>query len=488
MIPRLKEILFNNAETRQTVAKNVFWLTASQIGTRLLRASVIIFAARVLGAAEYGVFSYVLGLAGFFMIFSDIGINMILTKEAAANPEKSRNFFATSFWIKIVLLAFTTLLIIFVAPYFSKIEAAKPLLIFAAILMIFDGLREFSISFFRAQEKMELEALVITVTNVAITVFGFMILNLMPNARALAITYALSAGTGTIVGIFILRDQFRSLISAFKRELLSPILQLAWPIALVSLVGIFMMNMDVIMLGALKTAEDVGFYSAGQRIIQLLYTLPSIFAISLYPVFAKFVGQKDSEKTKDLMERGVTTSMLMAIPIVVGGIVLGADIIKFLYGSDYLGAVSTFRVLLFSILLVFPGYHITNYIMVYNQQKKAVPIVLTSSIINVALNFFLIPIYGAAGAALATLCALSSLHGLSWRLAKKTNNFFILPRLKKIFAAAILMGLVSLALHWLNVFLLLNIAASIIVYFAVLHFLKESSVQEVKRLFIKKEA
>ena len=208
-------------------------------------------------------------------------------------------------------MTFTVLLIIFVAPYFSKIEGIETLLYFAALLTIFGGIREFTVAFFRAREKMELEALVTTVTNVAITIFGFIILNSMPAAKALATAYAISAGTGTILGIFILRDQFKNLINGFRKELLAPILQLAWPIAIVSLAGIFMLNMDVIMLGALKTAKDVGLYSASQKIIQLLYTLPSILAISLFPTMAKFIGQNNAEKTREVMERGVVLSMLL---------------------------------------------------------------------------------------------------------------------------------------------------------------------------------
>ncbi|MEK7574274.1 MAG: oligosaccharide flippase family protein, partial [Patescibacteria group bacterium] len=66
MISKLKNFLFQNLTPRQTVAKNIFWLSLSQIGSRFFRAIIIIYAARVLGAAEYGIFAYVLAFAGFF--------------------------------------------------------------------------------------------------------------------------------------------------------------------------------------------------------------------------------------------------------------------------------------------------------------------------------------------------------------------------------------------------------------------------------------
>ncbi|PIY59464.1 flippase, partial [Candidatus Wolfebacteria bacterium CG_4_10_14_0_8_um_filter_37_11] len=48
--------------------------------SRLIRAAIIIYAARVLGAAEYGIFSYVLSFAGFFTIFADLGVSPLMTR------------------------------------------------------------------------------------------------------------------------------------------------------------------------------------------------------------------------------------------------------------------------------------------------------------------------------------------------------------------------------------------------------------------------
>ena len=158
---RIKELLFHNRGMRQTIAKNVFWLTLSQVGSRLIRALIIIYAARILGAAEYGIFAYVLGFAGFFTLFADVGINPLLTRNTANHPEQRTEYFSTSFWIKIVLLLATVLLVIFVAPHFTNIEAAKALIPLVALLVIFDGLRDFSIAFFRGLEKMEREALIV---------------------------------------------------------------------------------------------------------------------------------------------------------------------------------------------------------------------------------------------------------------------------------------------------------------------------------------
>ena len=162
---KIKDFLFQNTSARQTAIKNTFWLAAGQMGSRLFRAVIIIYAARVLGVAEYGVFAYVLGIAGFFTIFADMGINTVLTRETSRNPKEAPNYFATSLSIKVILLILTGVIVIFAAPYISNIEIAKNLILLAALLIIVDGLRDFSSAFFRGKEKMELEALLTITSN-----------------------------------------------------------------------------------------------------------------------------------------------------------------------------------------------------------------------------------------------------------------------------------------------------------------------------------
>src|SRR3989344_9593781 len=137
-LSKIQSSLFENRTSRQTIAKNAFWLGVGQLGSRLLRASIIIYAARVLGAAEYGLFSYALGLAGFFTVFADIGIGQIMTRESAKNPESRSYYFSTAFWIKLVMLIFAALFIIIFIPRLSNVARIEALLPFVALLVFFD--------------------------------------------------------------------------------------------------------------------------------------------------------------------------------------------------------------------------------------------------------------------------------------------------------------------------------------------------------------
>lgn len=489
MISKLKTFLFKNSSPRQTLTKNIFWLSFSQIGSRFLRAIIIIYAARVLGATEYGIFSYVLGLAGFFTVFSDMGVNSLLMRDVASYPEEKSKYFAASFWIKIILLSIASLLLVFVAPHFSKIGIVISLFSLVALMSVFDGLGEFFSSFLRGVEKMELEALIIVAENIALLIAGFTLLAFAPNAKSLIISYIISLSLGAILAAFFIRKQFLNIFRYFDMDLIKRIISSAWPIAFSSVLGIFMINTDVVMLGWMRTAEEIGYYSIGQRFVPVLLTLPNIFATAIFPILSRFAAQKEQQKEKNLNEKSMALIFMIVLPLILGGVILAAPIIKLIFGESYLPAVPAFRIIIASLIWIFPNVFLTNIVLVHNYQKKIVKYLLLSSLGNIAINIFLIPLWGIVGAAIATFVSQTLYVIPTWIKMKKISNFQILHYLKKIIAAAIIMAGTSLVLNYLNLNVILNIAISTGVYFGILYLLKERVLEEIFILFKKfKEA
>jgi O-antigen/teichoic acid export membrane protein len=485
MITRLKDLLFTNRSTKQTIVKNVFWLSMSQIGSRLIRAAIIIYAARVLGAAEYGVFSYVLGLAGFFTIFADLGVSPLMTREIASHPEKRITYFANAIRIKVLLISLTASLIVFVAPRFSNIKEAAILIPFVALLVMFDNLRDFIFAYFRGIEKMEREAFLVVIMNTAIALFGFIILQFNKTAGALLFSYIASVGILSIVAFYFIKDAIKGIFKNFDKEIFKQFFHDSWPFAFTGLFGIFMLNIDVVMLGWLRSAEEIGYYSASQRVVQILYTLPAIIASAIFPTMARFIKQKAFDRAKILNEKSMAILYFIAIPLAIGGIVLSSSLIAFLFGKEYLPASASFQILIASVLIQFPSSILAGLIMAHNQQKKLIGYAALGSTSNVLFNALLIPIWGIAGSAIATLIAQLAFYVPIWLKMKRFNNFYTLRHLPKIAIASIIMGFAAFFLNKLNLNVLVNIAFSAGIYFVALYLMKEKIIGEVKELFTK---
>lgn len=482
MIYKLKELLFQNKTTRQTMAKNFLWLGIGQFGSRCIRAAITIYAARALGASEYGVFSYALGAASFYTVFSDIGLSSILSREVAKRQMEEKKYFATIFGIKIILLALTALLLIAVAPRFVKIEKAASMMPLMALLMIFDGLRDFALAFFAGKERMELGAIVTLVVNVGVTAFGFIALYFSPTSLALLEVYILSSFIGFLMTAYFLRREFREAIGHFSKELINPIAQAAWPIAVGGLAGAFMFNIDVLMLGWWRTSAEIGFYAAGQKIIGMLYIVGGLLAGATSPALFRIIYENNKERISAAITKIMAIVLLLAMPFVLGGIILGGQIIKLVFGDNYLNAVPVFKIMIVLLFAAYPFSILNNVIFAYNKQAKMLGYSVIATLANVVLNAILIPLYGIEGAAAATVFANFLNVFFLWRFAKKLNNFAVFPGLKKMFIAALGMVIITIFLKYCGLPVIGNIVVSSVSYIFLLSVLKENNFKELLSL------
>ncbi len=414
--------LTENRNPSQTIRKNAAWLFAGQIASRVLRAAIVIYAARVLGADSWGAFSYALGVATFLTVFSDIGIGALLTREGARSPEFRDRYLGTAIGAKILLVIVVALGVTILFPYLTNIEEARVIMPILIFVFVFDTLRDLGSAFARALERMQTEAIAQVFTNLMIVVLGFILLTKFGTSRSLAIAYATGSGLGLIGMGYALRGYLMQSIRRFDVSLIRDIVTTAWPFGLFGIMGILMLNTDIIMLGWMRTPAEVGYYSAAQKFIQLLYVFPTIFASSLFPTLTRMVSE-NPEGAKRLLERAVAIAVVAAIPIAAIGIVLGPWIIPLFFGAAYLPAIRTFQILMATVAIIFPSALVGNAIFAYGSERRFVYVVGIAVIGNVAMNAFLIPPFGIEGAAAATIVTQLIVNGIIWRKMQRLNGF-----------------------------------------------------------------
>jgi len=167
------------------------------------------------------------------------------------------------------------------------------------------------------------------------------------------------------------------------------------------------------------------------------------------------------------------------MPLAIGGIVLSSAIIAFLFGKEYLPASVSFQILIASVLIQFPSAILSNLTIAHNQQKKLIGYAAFGSISNVLFNALLIPIWGIAGSAIATLTAQLAFYVPIWLKMKRINNFYTFRHLKKIIASAAIMGISAFFINKLGVNVLLNIIISAGVYLIAIYLLKEKILKDI---------
>jgi len=162
-------------------------------------------------------------------------------------------------------------------------------------------------------------------------------------------------------------------------------------------------NIDTILLGYFGSTHDVGLYRIALQLAS--FALFSALALNtiLYPKFASWQHDERRAWIAGSLARAVSYSLLLALPVCVGGIILGDRLLYFLYGSPYLAAGFVLTLLLMAQVAYVFVFLWTMTLSALGMPKSAAVPALIASAVNIPLNLLFIPVFGITGAGVAIL-------------------------------------------------------------------------------------
>ena len=201
-------------------------------------------------------------------------------------------------------------------------------------------------------------------------------------------------------------------------------------------------NIDAILLGYFSTTSEVGLYRIALQLAS--FSLFAALALNtiLYPKFAAWKEDERKAWISSSLARAISYSLLLALPICLGGVILSDKLLYFLYGSPYESAGSVLVLLLFAQVAYIFVYLWSMTLGALGLFQKTAIAALIATSINLPLNWILIPIYGingAAGAILLTVIIHAICIGVS--LNRQISLSLDFRALRSIGIAAIAMGM-----------------------------------------------
>ena len=406
-----------------------------------------------------------------FTIATDLGLSAIVTRELVRDHSRRAEHLSTFLFIKVALLFTATLVIVLVVPHVGALPLSRSLMLSLAALVFFDSMRIIASTVNRAREAMHREAFINIFTQAVILAIGMLMLRVAPSAENLNIAYAVGSAVGTLYAFFLIRDHLPGILTSFRRPLVRELMRDSLPIAIVGLLGSLMLNTDIVMLGWMRTAAEIGYYSATQKIIFTLYVLPTLIASATFPAMTRLAH--DMPEFKRFFEKTLKYSLMLALPITVGGIMTASQTIDFFYGAAYLPATASYVILLLTVPIAFTTSIINNALIARNSQKHFLTYASIGLISNVIFNFLLIPIWGINGTAVATFIT-GSIAGLFiWHRLNALSGFSLPHGLGKTIFACAIMGVIAYACAALGTNVLVTIFAGACSYVAALYALRE---------------
>lgn len=247
------------------------------------------------------------------------------------------------------------------------------------------------------------------------------------------------------------------------------------PLASVTLLEEITKSADRFMLASLQNKAEAGLYAVGYDLSgNSILLLMSAINLAAYPVIIKLLDNEGQKSALEYFNKYALLLLGIAVPAVFGIIIVGPNLIHLLIGEEYQQAVTTLLPWI-AIALFMAGMQANYFDLAFQLGNYTIGILKLSIaivLINIALNYFLIPTMGMKGAAIATLSSFILGVILSAIIGRKHFPIPLPIRdFSKIFIAALLM---SLSLWWFKDYrgwgwLVLQLSLGLISYGAVIY-------------------
>ena len=339
---------------------------------------------------------------------------------------RKNEFFSSQFFF-LLFISFAFLLLVCIdINYFiyftSKPYLFKQLILFSAVIVIIRSFNNLFLSDLRAQQSVKFYSLLQILQSLLLLIFTWIFLKNI-ESKIFAIFYGHLISVIFVFFILLIRVLIKRVRFVINLDDLKNALQYGWPLIFGS-IGWMLLNMgDRYVLKYLTNYQQTGLYGFAYKIGQLpFYFIVQPFLVAYHPLaFKWYEREKDTEYFIRIFIYIPMILMLISLPLI-----LWADKIvqiltpKQLYWETY----STIGIITFGYLWT-AATQIVN--IAYRIKKKTKVVALLSlgiALLNILLNFVLIPIYGYRGAAIATALSFLLQFFISYRLA---HTIFPIP-------------------------------------------------------------
>jgi O-antigen/teichoic acid export membrane protein len=243
-------------------------------------------------------------------------------------------------------------------------------------------------------------------------------------------------------------------------------LRQSFPYALLILLMMIYNRMDSIMLERLlpNGSVEAGIYAQGYRLLDAVNMFALLFAGLLLPIFSRMIAKKQS--ISSLLSSSSLVLLSIATIVSIGGLFYSEIIISSRYIEDINASSHAFSILILSFIPVSVTYIYGTLLTANGSLKQLNQMALGGLTLNFFLNYFLIPEFGATGAAVSTLLTQSLTAFiqliLAYRIVKLTPNIAALTKFF-IFVVISFGTFLLLKPHLPNLFGFLSISSTLFV-------------------------
>ncbi|HVM90768.1 MAG TPA: flippase [Verrucomicrobiae bacterium] len=395
-----------------SVARAIAWNTSIQVAGKVLSTgfgiALIALLTRQLGQVGFGMYSTANAFLQIFALLLDLGLNVTLIAllgehagDAAYEKRCLSALFTLRITLAIVILGLIAPLVALAFPYSWELKLA----IFALTAsFIFPSLNQVVTGAQQRYLKLAMTAIAENVGRV-IALSGVLLAPVLGWGLVPLMWVISFAGFANFLVNYLATRRYAPLSWNWDPAFWKMAIHRSWPIGVSIAFGLAYFKADTLILSLVRSQAEVGLYGAAYRVLEVLITIPFMYAGILLPLLANAHAKKDEARFRMLVSGSLDVMLLLAIPMVVGTWLLGPPLMGLIGGPEFIASGEVLRILIIAVAVIFVNTIFSHVVVALNIQRKMLPVYAVVGVGTVLLYLAFIPPFGMTAAAWLTVAS-----------------------------------------------------------------------------------
>lgn len=428
VIGKITNLNLKAPSLRGSLARKALGSIMLKLAYTLLSFGVAVVLARVLGPAGYGVYAFVFALVTLLAVPAKFGLPNLVVRETAKHIANGEWGLVQGVWrwagsiTGVIALALAVLaggVLWFWGEQFSTAHVMT--LAWGLALVPLVALGDLRGAALRGLDKvlqgqfpeMILRPSLFLILLLATTLV--LPMGELSAATAMALQVAAAAAAFAIGAWLLWRTTPQSVSDASPRYERRRWLASTLPLAFTSGMQLINQYTDIIMLGLFVSAAEVGVYRVAAQVSLLVSFGLSAINMVVAPRFARLYANSDMAKLQRLVTVSARAILLCSLPVVAIVIFFGKPLLTLIFGAEFTPAYVPLAILVLGQLVNSAMGSVAFLLNMTGHERDTARGAAIAACGNVMLNLLLIPLFGTAGAAIATATTFTVWNILLWR-------------------------------------------------------------------------
>ena len=382
------------------VTRNASWIIAGRVYHMVLAFVVGLLTARYLGPNNYGLINYAATYTSFFASFCTLGINSVIVKNFVDHPDEEGETVGSAIILRTISSVLSVVMMMCITFIADNGEKTTNIVVFLCGIGVIFQVMDTLDYWFQSRLESKYSAFATVNSYTVVSIYKVWLLVTGKSVEWFAVSTSIDYLVVAIILLIVYKKRNGPRFSCSMRKA-KELFKSSYHFILAGLMVSIYGSTDKFMLKQLLNEAEVGYYSTAVSLCNTWVFLLTAIIDSLYPVILQSFNNKELFERKNKQLYSIVFYISVSVSILFS--VLATPVVRILYGKAYIAAAAPLRIITWYTAFSYLGVARNAWIVSYNKQNYLKYLYIGAAITNVVLNVIMIPLWGASGAAFASL-------------------------------------------------------------------------------------